>query len=40
MHPHGLVSGFSEFPAKISEHDPTALGKTEQAVILAATRLT
>lgn len=40
MHPSGLLSGLSEFPAKISEHDLTELCKTEQAIILAATRLT
>lgn len=39
MHPHGLVSGLPEFPAKISEYDLTELCKTEQAIILAATRL-
>lgn len=40
MHPSGLVSTLSEFSAKISEHDLPELCKTEQVIILAATRLT
>lgn len=40
MHPSGLVSGLSKFPAKMGEHDLTEPGKTEQAITLAAMRLT
>lgn len=40
MHPSRLVSGLSEFPAKRGEYDLTEPGKTEQAITLAAARLT
>lgn len=40
MHPSRLVSGLSEFPAKRGEYDLIEPGKTEQAITLAAARLT